>query len=169
MSTIFKVHGPFNITRTAKRGGKLITSEDGKAFWMEHSELLEKTGCYIFVRRAGKGYKPGYVGKATKTFKQEVFTKRNLSLYNEFLLEYRAGTPMLFLLESPSRRNARHDSHIRDLEDFLIQTAVRLNPELMNIRGTAKEQWGIGGVLRSGSGGHSQAASEFRQALKLFR
>lgn len=167
MASNFRVEGPFSVSRTAKPGGKVITVDDVKDFWLTHPELGEKTGCYVFVRRAGRGYTAGYVGKATKSFKQEVFTGRNLSLYHSFLMEYRNGTPMVFFVVSGARKSGKHDSHITDLEEFLIQSAVRVNPNLMNVRGTSKQQWSISGVIRSGSGGHSHAAGQFKQALKL--
>ena len=41
------------------------------------------------------------------------------------------------------------------------------NPELLNIKGTKEAEWGIAGVLRSGQGKPSKAASEFKKLMKL--
>ena len=65
------------------------------------------------------------------------------------------------------KKGARNLAHIVDLEDFLIQTAVSVNPDLLNIQGTAQADWGIAGVLRAGQGKRSIAATEFVRCLKM--
>ena len=54
-----------------------------------------------------------------------------------------------------------------DLEDYLIQTAVSKNPDLLNVKGTELEKWGIGGVIRGGKGKRSSSATELVKALGL--
>ena len=56
---------------------------------------------------------------------------------------------------------------IKQAEDYLIQTAVSRNPNLLNVKGTEKENWGISGVLRGGSGKPSKAARELKRTLGL--
>src|ERR1700674_4784540 len=43
--------------------------------------------------KPGKGLTPGYVGKATKSFRQEAFAHHKLTRYHQFLVEYKRGTP----------------------------------------------------------------------------
>jgi hypothetical protein len=83
------------------------------------------------------------------------------------LADYAKGTPVIFLVASPVKKGARNLSHIGDLEDFLIQTAVSVNPNLLNIQGTAQADWGIAGVIRAGKGKRSNAAGEFVRCLKI--
>jgi hypothetical protein len=79
--TTFSVVGPFDVPFTKKKVGRTINSANAKEFWTSRPALAKKRGCYIFAFRAAKGMKPVYIGKATKTFEQEVFTdhKRNLA------------------------------------------------------------------------------------------
>lgn len=54
-----------------------------------------------------------------------------------------------------------------ELEDFLIQTAVTRNPNLLNVKGTKRANWSIAGIVRSGVGKPSEAAQELRRTLGL--
>lgn len=38
---------------------------------------------------------------------------------------------------------------IEELEEFLIQSAVSINPDLLNVKGTKRAQWSIRGSVRS--------------------
>jgi hypothetical protein len=73
----------------------------------------------------------------------------------------------LFFVVAPMRRGAPNTAHIRELEDFLIQTALTANPYLLNVKGTKAEEWGIIGVLRAGRGKPSRAAREFKRLMKI--
>ena len=167
MPTIFTVQGPLEIPVYSGKGGRTITPEDISAFWATNKDVQSAYGCYVFAIRAGKGYTPGYVGQAKKTFKQELFAPHKLAKYQQFLADYAKGTPVLFLIACPVKKGARNLAHIADLEDFLIQTAVSVNPDLLNIQGTAQADWGISGVLRAGQGKRSIAATEFMRCLKM--
>jgi len=167
MATIFSIEGPFEIPCYEGKGGRTITEEDGRTFWDEHDHLGGHRGCYVFGIRAGKGLTPGYVGKATRGFRQEVFSHHKLTRYQQFLADYGKGTPVLFFVVAPRRKGAPNAAHIRELEEFLIQVALAANSDLLNIKGTRTEEWGIGGVLRSGKGKPSSSAREFRRLMKL--
>jgi predicted Co/Zn/Cd cation transporter (cation efflux family) len=121
----------------------------------------------VFGIRASKGYKPAYVGKATKTFKQEVFSHHKLTRYQQYLADVGKGTPVIFFVIAPKRRGAPNSRHIGQLEDFLIQAGVAANPAFLNVRGTKVEEWGIAGVLRSGKGKRSESASELIKLMKI--
>lgn len=168
MSTDFEVLGPFEIEPYKGRyGARHIGSDEVKAFWSQNLKFAGRCGCYVFGIKAGRGTTPGYVGKATKTFKQEIFNASNLNKYNKFLTDYKKGRLVIFLVVAPIKRGSNNTRHISDLEDFLIQTAIAVNPELQNIKGTQKADWSIRGVLRSKQGQPPKAASMFRQLMKL--
>jgi hypothetical protein len=107
------------------------------------------------------------VGKATKSYRQEIFSPHKLSRYQQFLTDYLKGTPVFFFVYAPTRRGPANALHIGKLEDFLIQAGVAANPHLLNIKGTKEEEWGIAGVIRGGKGKTSADARMFRQMMKI--
>lgn len=115
---------------------------------------------YIFAMRAGRGYRPWYVGKATgkRGFAQEVFAPHKLVHYNAVANGYRRGTPVLFLVYpvTPLRSALRRASaaEVEWVEQHLIQAAIDANPDLRNLRDTqfAREVQ-IPGVLNAARAG----------------
>jgi hypothetical protein len=167
MPTIFAVQGPYAVPCYKGKAGRTITDDNTQEFWKRFPSIANMRGCYVFGIRGGKGFTPAHVGKATKSFKQEVFAPHKLSRYQQFLADYLRGTPVLFFVVAPMRRGAPNSLHIGQLEDFLIQAGVAANPHLLNIKGTKAEQWGIAGVIRGGKGKTSKGAQQFRQIMKL--
>jgi hypothetical protein len=167
MATVFSVEGPIEVPTYQGRAGRTITDDNVRQFWEANGELADGRGCYVFGIRAGKGLTPAYVGKATNSFKYEVFAHHKLTRYQQFLADYQKGTPVLFFVIAPTKRGTPNKTHIEELEKFLIQTGQAANPELLNIRGTKAEEWGIAGVLRGGKGKPSKRAREFRRLMKL--
>lgn len=110
---------------------------------------------------------PAYVGMATKTFKKEVFSHHKLTRYQQFLADYARGTPVVFFIQAPTHKGAPNVSAIKAVERFLVQVGVAANQELLNVRGTKAENWGIAGVIRGGSGKPSRAATAFRDMMML--
>jgi hypothetical protein len=101
--TAFDVYGPHEVPFELRPNGRWIPT-GCPAFWEDHSSLAERHGCYVFVIRSGRGYKPWYVGKAARlTFGKECFNHRNSNCYNRALQDTRKGTPMLFLLAERAR------------------------------------------------------------------
>lgn len=167
MATTFSVDGPREVPVYQGKAGRTITDEDIQTFWNENRDLAARRGCYVFGIRAGKGWTPGYVGRATRSFKQEVFSHHKLTRYQQFLVDYQKGTPILFFVISPMKKGAPNSVHIGELEEFLIQTGLAANPDLLNIKGTKAEEWGVSGVLRGGKGKPSKAARDFKKIMKL--
>lgn len=163
----FTVSGPCKVPIYAGKAARTITADQVKAFWKINPSVAAKRGCYIFAIRSGGGITPLYVGRATRTFKQEVFAPHKLAKYQQALADYLRGAPVLFFITSPTGRGAPNRTVIADLEDFLIQTAVAANPDLLNVRGTRSGDWEIAGVLRSGVGRPSQAARALKSCLGL--
>lgn len=165
--TIFSVGGPHVVKFYEGAGGRSITDDHIVEFWARNHEASAKKGCYVFGIRAGKGWGVGYVGKATKSFKQEVFTDHKVRKYLRFLADYEKGTPVLFFVTHPLKKGATNSTHIGELEDFLIQAGVAANPNLLNIKGTKAEEWGIAGIRRGGKGKPSKAARDFKKLMKI--
>jgi hypothetical protein len=168
MTTLFSVTGPYNVPVYQGKGGRTITDENVIKFWDDNKSLADQRGCYVFGIRAGKGFTPAYVGKATKRFKQEVFAHHKLTRYQRYLADVAKGTPVLFFVIAPKKKGAPNAKHITQLEVFLIQAGVAANPDFfLNVQGTKVEEWGITGVLRSGKGKRSKPAKDFSQLMKI--
>lgn len=73
----------------------------------------------------------------------------------------------MFLVSIPETPGPVNRAAIRELEDFLIQTAVGVNENLLNVQGTGQSQWGIKGVIRSRQGKPSKSAKNFKMMMKL--
>lgn len=165
--TTFSVLGAFKVPYHQGKAGRSITDENIKEFWKKTPAIAKARGCYVFGVRAAKGSTPGYVGKASKSFKQEVFGFHKIVRYQQFLTDYLKGTPILFFLVAGTKTGTPNKSHIKELEDYLIQIGVAANPDLLNIKGTKVEEWGIAGILRASKGKPSKAARDFKRLMKL--
>lgn len=161
----FKIHGPFEITFEKRKGGRTLVFDD---FWAENSDanyLTEERGCYVFAIR-NRGLKPIYVGKATKTFRQETFNPTNRHKYHNGFSDYGKGTPVMYFVVHPKQKGPTNEKHIVEIEDFLIQAGVAKNPGLQNVKGTQQPGWSIKGVIRSGKK-RSDAEVQFRKLFDI--
>jgi len=163
----FTVDGPFEVPFYQGNAAKAISSEEARGFWELNPKYEKRRGCYIFAIRAGGGITPIYVGKATRGFKSEVFTADKLAKYQRGLADYLKGSPVLFFLLHPAAKGKPNKALIGELEDFLIQTAISRNSELINVQGTKKAEFNITGVLRSGVGKPSNPARSLKSCLGL--
>lgn len=163
----YTVSGPHRIPTYDGKAAKIVTAETIKEFWSQNGNLASKRGCYVFAIRAGGGITPYYVGRATRTFKREIFQPHKLSKYQQALADYRKGTPVMYCIMAPPSKGAPNVSAIEEMEEYLIQTAVTQNPGLLNVRGTKRERFAIAGVLRSGVGKPSKAAKSLRGCLGI--
>jgi hypothetical protein len=112
----FVVHGPFEIDFENRRGGRTLVFDD---FWSESSKanyLAEERGA---VRN--KALTPIYVGKATKTFKQETFNSTNRHKYHNGFSEYAKGKPLMYFVVHPTSRGQRTRSKSRRLKTSLYK------------------------------------------------
>lgn len=166
MTTMFKVHGPFDVPLQAGVKSKMIT-EDLSSFWQGCPTMKSQVGCYVFGIRAGKGLTPLYVGKTTNSFEKECFTAHKINHYNYGLAPYLKGTPVMFFVSYPNKKGKTNASDIKDLEDFLIQVGRTINPDLRNIRGIKAPGWGIKGVIRGGKGKANSSETAFKRVFAL--
>ena len=147
--------------------GRHVTNADASTFWATHSGVAKERGCYVFAFKAAKGYKPIYAGKATKTFKQEVFTPHKLNKFNTGLGGQMKGTPVLFFVCLGKTAGAVNKVAIDEAESYLIQAGLAANKSLLNDKKTKVDTWNINGVVRSRQGKPSRAAKEFKRCIKV--
>lgn len=164
----FSVKGPFDIAKEKVGKGKfrLLFAD----FWSSSSELEEiskERGVYVFAAKAGRGYTPLYVGKATKSFGQEAFNPTNKHKYSDAMLEYERCKPVMFFVIPPGRRGKVNGSAIDEVETFLIQTAYNKNSDIQNVKKTRMPSWSIRGAVRNAKRGAPKGAIEFRKAIGL--
>ncbi|MGJ7523409.1 hypothetical protein ACSFA0_23215 [Variovorax sp. LT1P1] len=165
----FEVHGPFEIDYEKRPGGRALVFD---GFWSEESDagyLASAKGCYVFAMRAGKGLQPIYVGKATKTFRQEAFNPSNRHKYHNGFSTYAKGRPLMYFVVHPNSKGKTNGRQIGKIEDFLIQAGIAKNPDLQNIKGTGQPEWSIKGVVRSGAGKRSSAETQFARLFDITR
>ena len=165
--TEFTVVGPLKIPLYKGKGGRTITDENVDRFWEANKKYRKRRGCYVFAIRAGKGLTPGYVGKATKKLKQEVFAHHKLTRYQQFLADYAKGTPVIFFVLAPVQKGKPNLVQIGQVEKYLIDLAVTANPDLLNEKGASPNKWGIKGVIRGGKGKTSHGTRDFRLMLGI--
>ena len=160
---LFRVVGPLRVHRSHESGGRIIADEDIRQFWQSHEKYANQRGCYVFARHAGRGYTPGYVSKATKGLKKEIFTADKLTKYQRFLVKCKKGAPIFFFVLAPVRKGQANRKQIAKVEKYLISLAA--NPDLINKHYTKIDRWGIRGVIRGGKGKVAEGAGEFRRML----
>ncbi len=163
----FEVHGPFPISFEKRRGGRTLVFDDFWADYAEASYLAGERGCYVFGVSSGGGETPIYVGRATRTFKQETFNRSNRHKFHNGFSEYAKGTPSLYFVAHPSQRGRTNTKEIRQIEDFLIQAGIARNPALQNVQGAQRPTWSISGVIRSTRGRRSHSAVQFARLLDI--
>ena len=95
----FEVLGPYEIPMPDD--SRVITRDEGQAFFRAHPHIRNRRGAYVFGLRSGGGMTPVYVGEATRTYDQECFTNDKLLKYAIGMARYEKGTPILFLVASP--------------------------------------------------------------------
>lgn len=165
----FAVKGPFDVPVKKQKVGRSITTDEASGFWEKHPALAEigVIGCYVFGFRASQGLKPVYVGKATKSFKQEVFTDHKRNKYNEALANQAKGTPVLFFVVLEKSKGPVNKKAIDEAESYLIQSGLAANKNLLNDKKTAVEKWSINGVIRSAQGKNTNASADLKRCLGL--
>jgi len=162
----FEIHGPFKIPYEKRKGGRTLVFDK---FWDEPSDanyLSEERGCYVFGIR-NRALTPIYVGKATKSFRQETFNGTNRYKYHSGFSNYGKGAPVMYFVVHPRRKGPVNQKYIAEIEDFLIQAGVAKNPDLQNVKGTHQPGWSIKGVIRHGAGKRSNAEIQFSSLFDI--
>lgn len=163
----FVVLTPLPLPILKEPHGRLIAEERLDGHFWSTSGAAADVGCYIFAMRGGKGaITPWYIGKATVSFRQEVFTPDKLVRYYKVLAKGQ-GTPLMFLVRF-CRKKKVNVKAIKSLETFLIGLGFEINSKLMNKRGRPIIPFSIKGVLPARPGeAKARAARQFRQMMSL--
>ncbi len=173
MQTLLKIVGPIEIPyeKQTKGASKRIGKDHVKQFWQNPKGKIfeDKQGCYIFALKAGKGFTPWYIGKATKSLKQECFSFHKLANhFNEVLFKGNKGTPVIFFVVAQGKKKKIPKDVINNLEKFLIQSALYKNPKITNVGNTKNlPNWGIEGIIRSGRGRSSAGSKVFSKMMGI--
>lgn len=170
MTTDLLVHGPYVVPfRVSALGAKCVDKSEVKEFWAktETAAFRPKHGVYVFALKAAKGFKPVYVGKATKGFGQEALHVTKLYHYNQALVDGGKGTPVMFFVAAGEGLNKVPAKTCDEIETFLIQLAIRKNPELRNIMKSRLADWSIKGLVRGGAGKPSITAVAFGKMIGM--
>lgn len=163
--TVFYVTGPFEVPFDWTGRTKAIDVHHGREFWTRDgpTDLAFCRGVYVFGIR-NRGFTPIYVGKATKTFKQEALAQTKLHHYNIALRRWKKGTPILMFVVHPTQKGKTNRTAIAEIEWHLIQLAKAANPELRNTHHMGDIGWEIHGFA-GGRGKLSQAAKALKRMM----
>jgi hypothetical protein len=162
VTTEFTIKGPFEVPTSLNRI-RTISRWDRRALWEgEAGEFADSIGCYVFTRKYANKFTPLYIGQTTKGFRDECFGPGKLGILQPEL----KGHKMLhlFLLVSPiggvvaARR-------IKELERFLIETAIVKYPALGNKVWASGHTWSLKGIGTPGR--RSDTESSFARMMNL--
>lgn len=162
----FEVYGPYEIPFEKRKGGRTLVFDN---FWSEDSDahlLAAERGCYVFAIR-NKALTPIYVGKATRTFKQETFNPSNRHKYHNGFSDFARGKPVMYFVIHPTQKGQTNLKYISEIESFLIQAGVAKNPNIQNVKGAQQPKWSIKGVIRGTAGKRSVAEKELRSLFDI--
>jgi hypothetical protein len=171
----YDVYGAFEIPMNDRRR---IERTEIRNFWgtaeLDCEGIADGVGCYVFGIRSsgGPNVVSWYVGKTSKSFRQECFQPHKLLHYNEALSEYKRGRPMLFLLPKLTGKGKLSKNggtaDIDYLEKYLISTAINANQNLYNIKDTKiLRELSVVGIYRSQKGAWHSSSQSLKRTLKL--
>jgi|GEM_PF-745788 len=158
---LFVIHGAFEIPHVKDElgGGRHVAlAKDISAFWKDQvglhdnvKPIAEKDGIYVVATRAGRGFMPWYVGMASKSFKQEVFTPDKRNDMNTLLKRQKngsRGTLVLFFLThaDPKKTNIPR-RYLHRMEKDLTVWAFKKNEKLLNMKNVQDHsEWHLEGI-----------------------
>ena len=150
MTTELKLIGPIDVDYHDEKASKCILPENKKEFLvrLENQSLADKSGVYIFAMRSGKGFTPWYVGKATKTMRQECMEQHKLNKYGLVFAKGIHGSPVMFFIVPEGTKKKVPGKICSEVEKGMIQYALVKNPELLNVQNAKGPDWLIDGVIR---------------------
>lgn len=173
MAKDLEIVGPFDIPfqRQLIGSAKHIGRPEVREFWTkpDAAAVASKQGCYVFALRASRGFRPLYIGKATKGMAKECFTHHKLAHFNQVLFQAPKGTPVMFFAVLPGTKCKVSAKTIDQIETFFIQTAVNHRPDILNVQKTNIPNWTVKGVVRGGAGKPPKNAVQFRKMMGIGR
>lgn len=148
------------------RGIKRITEAHIKTFWQDYSDLTNQKGCYVFALKK-KSIVPFYVGKASKGFGKEIFAPHKTEKYTAVLHTHIVGYPIFYFITHPLSKGKSNLKAIDEMETYLIQSALIVNPGLKNIQKTKLPSWTIRNVIEKSPGKSKKCEIDFAKMLRL--
>ncbi len=73
----------------------------------------------------------------------------------------------MFFVTHPSDKGPINGGVIKQIEQFLIDTAYAKNPKLTKVHNAPKYDWKIRGVVRPAQGEATAASAEFKRAVGI--
>ena len=166
--TSFNVRGWFGIEYEKRKGGRTLVFDN---FWSEGSKanhLADERGCYVFAVKTGRGLEPIYVGKATKTFKQETFNPANKHKYHDGFSEYAKGLPLMFFVVHPDQKARQTKSRSKRSNSSSFRLVLLRTPDFKMYEGrTAPNGVFVGLFAAAGKGKRTKAEGAFRRVFDL--
>lgn len=148
--------------------GRHLDETGAKKIFGRHRKFTEAQGCYVFGIRAGKGYKPVYVGKTTlQTLGEEVLSDGTVGKINRALLRNKKGTLVVAFVIPENKPGPNPSKLIDEVESVLIQYAYQKNPEIENENGIYQCAWFIDGVLNCPQGKPRDESRIFRRLVGI--
>lgn len=127
MASDFIVGSPVDVVVEGTGRNKFITAACKRSFLdsEDFAWYANKQGVYVFALRAGKGYKPWYVGKTNgqKGMSRECMTDNKVNKYNEAMRRSN-GSPVLFFVVPPGSKRVAAKPVVTDMERQLTQDAL---------------------------------------------
>ena len=148
-----EVVGPWELPGWPRAETRRIDRALVAEFWRFNHHVTARIGCYVLASRTGAARAPVYIGKTRASFKAEVFTPRNLDIYNAHL-EDGAAVPEVVLLMAPPWFSDDAGDVMGAIEWFLISAAKAAHPTLANARSRGRgSSWlGAGHLVRFAKG-----------------
>lgn len=146
MKLNFGVFGPYTIPTLPRDNDEIDKKELNSTHWAQWDAeaglaLSTALGCYI-LSISGKHPVPWYVGKTEAGFKKECFNPKNLRAFEGVLRKNGRGKPQITLIVNVTpggklvKPSKNEHSQIDFLENYLIATCLRKNPDLCNSKQT---------------------------------
>jgi hypothetical protein len=136
------------------------------AFWAEY-DCGDRTGCYVFGIRTGRGTLPYYAGRTTNSFENECFTADKLTKYHYVLMDVARGTPVMYFAVLDRARGRRNETAVIALEERLIGLGMQRNARMVNVSGTRDDDVVVHGVMGPRRGRPTVAAGAFKAMMGI--
>lgn len=166
---IFIPSNPIDIPFTSKPGGQRIESSNIDDFWKKATNLKDKRGIYIYSIRVTKGSLPWYIGQASKSFYQKIFTDDKLEKYNSALSEYKVNFKPFFQFLTPEIKKGKINyKALNEIEKELTILGFKRNSSIKNIQNTSLSKlYVIHGVTKVKIGSPSNEVKSFKKIFGL--
>lgn len=162
---VFDIEGPFPIPFDDSTKALFTATHNGREIFgrTEAKNLSGKTGCYIFAKSCRNALKPFYVGMTNASFGQEVFSHANQLKLQDIRQKFKNGRIFFFLLVG----STRNKGVITWLETKLIASAIKVNPDAVNIQNPDSDKCVLNGIDNAGKGKPTRTIAAFKKMMGM--